>query len=419
MNSKKLSNSFLIFVLAWIVLQVILVFVYINNSHGNDAIGYIRHALRVCGDGQLYPSKTELYDTYIQAPGYVNFYLAPIYALFHSIKAAYFVNIILNVIILFEIFYVAGKFFNKATAYISSVLYAIILSNLFAPTIISTEVPYLFFALSGFCLTLSKKSICWMMSGVMYAVAYTIKPLVLAFVVASIVYFIVNKYSYKSYVLMFLFAVLPLITLGIYNQRRVGYSVVSSSTGGYNLLMTANDKATPLPNHSLYYTETGIGYNIRVSKYTFAEKDKKWKDMAISWIKQHPFKYLALCVERVAVMYNKDTWSVPSLLGNLDKPDYVGKGKSRFILSQLIRMGYSLVYYVACVFFLFSLFKFHKQIFTLKGILLIILLLGIGGTCLFPMEHRYHYPYMFVIVIWAASYVSQLFKFNKIRNNNT
>ena len=149
-----------------------------------------------------------------------------------------------------------------------------------------------------------------------------------------------------------------------------------------------------------------------------SEKDSILRRMAIKWIKQHPVKYLKLCVMRVAVMFNKDTWSVPPLLGNLDNPDYAIKSGSitKMAICQIIRMGYSLVYYIVCIAFIISLFKYRKQIISKKGLLLLIFLLGVGGTCLFPMEHRYHYPYMFVICIWAGYLVSNLKKFSEIED---
>ena len=115
-------------------------------------------------------------------------------------------------------------------------------------------------------------------------------------------------------------------------------------------------------------------------------------------------------------MFNKDVWSVPSLMGDLDNPDYAIKSgsTSKMLLCQLIRMGYSLWYYIILLFFVVSLFKNRKLIFTKKGIMLVILVLGVGGTCLFPMEHRYHYPYIFIIAIWASVYIVDTKFFKKI-----
>lgn len=405
----KKEKWFYIFVLLWALLQLIIIIAYYHLPFGPDAKGYESHAISCYNLGSTYPSINNLYDTYIQAPGLVNA-LIPVYAIFHSVRPFFFLNLLMNVAILFEIVYLGKKFFSDNVGYLSGVIYALLLSNVFAPANLCSEVHYLFLSLSGFCLSLKDKPISQILAGGAYALAYTVRPLVLAFVVASIVYHLVRKIKKINPVLLLLTFCLILCSIASYNYKKVGTPLISSSTGGYNLLMTANDHATPLPNHSIYYDKDGFAHSQIVGHLTFYEKNNKWKQEAIAWIKKHPGRYLLLCVERVGVMFNKDVWSVPSLLGNLDNPDYAIKSGSKYkiILCQLIKMGYSLWYYLIIIFFVASICKNRKWIFSKKGVLLLIFALGVGGTCLFPMEHRYHYPYMFIVAIWAAAYLVNL-----------
>lgn len=414
---KRSTRWFPIFVVVWGIVQLACVIGCYNNEMGPDALGYTRHAIQCYNEGTFYPSINNLHDVYVQAPGLVNF-LIPIYAVFGDVRIFLLLNIIMNIAILLETVYLGEKFFNKTVGYIAGVCYAIILANIFAPVVLGSEILYLFLALTGFVISLKAKPIPLISAGILYAVAYTVRPLVLAFLVASIVYYIYvkRKWLRNSLITIACFAI-PLIALGEINQQRLGTPIVSSTTGGYNLLMTAYDKATPLPEHSIFYKSDGIGHPYLSSKYTFAERDSIWKSMAVSWIKEHPFRYLVLCGERVFIMWNKDVWSVPNFLpDHLDNPTYaIASGsKTRMIVCQAIRMCYSIVYYVVCVLFLISIVKYRKEILSGKGIMLLILLLGIGGTCLFPMEHRYHYPYMFILCIWVAYYISnRLEKGNK------
>lgn len=414
---KRSTRWFPIFVVVWGIVQLACVIGCYNNEMGPDALGYTRHAIQCYNEGTFYPSINNLHDVYVQAPGLVNF-LIPIYAVFGDVRIFLLLNIIMNIAILLETVYLGEKFFNKTVGYIAGVCYAIILANIFAPVVLGSEILYLFLALTGFVISLKAKPIPLISAGILYAVAYTVRPLVLAFLVASIVYYIYvkRKWLRNSLITIACFAI-PLIALGEINQQRLGTPIVSSTTGGYNLLMTAYDKATPLPEHSIFYKSDGIGHPYLSSKYTFAERDSIWKSMAVSWIKEHPFRYLVLCGERVFIMWNKDVWSVPNFLpDHLDNPTYaIASGsKIRMIVCQAIRMCYSIVYYVVCVLFLISIVKYRKEILSGKGIMLLILLLGIGGTCLFPMEHRYHYPYMFILCIWVAYYISnRLEKGNK------
>lgn len=411
----KKKNWFCIFFLLWTLLQSVIIIACYHLPFGPDAQGYEHHAIACYKECSTYPSISNLYDTYIQAPGLVNV-LIPVYAVFHSVRPFFFLNLAMNVAILFEIVFIGRTFFSERVGRLSGVVYALFLSNIFAPTNLCSEVLYLFLSLSAFCLSLKNKVTNQIFAGLLYALAYTVRPLVLAFVVASIIYHYVARVKKFQPVFLVLSFVLLLGGIAIYNNDKIGTPLISSSTGGYNLLMTANDHAIPTPNHSIFYDKDGIAHPQIAGHYTFYEKNDLWKREAVSWIKQHPAKYSLLCLERVGVMFNKDVWSVPSLMGDLDNPDYAIKSgsTSKMLLCQLIRMGYSLWYYIILLFFVVSLFKNRKLIFTKKGIMLVILVLGVGGTCLFPMEHRYHYPYIFIIAIWASVYIVDTKFFKKI-----
>lgn len=402
------SKWFYVFITIWGLVQLACVIGCYNNDLGSDALGYTRHAIQCSNEGAFYPSINNLHDIYVQAPGLVNF-LILIYNIFGDVRIFLFFNIIMNVAILLETVYLGKKFFNKTVGYIAGVCYAVLLSNIFAPVVLGSEILYLFLALTGFVISLKAKPIPLIASGISYAVAYTVRPLVLAFLVASIVYYVYvkRKWLQNSLITIACFTI-PLIALGEINQQRVGAPIVTSTTGGYNLLMTAFDKATPLPANFIFFDHDGIGHPYLGSKYTYTERDSIWKGMAVSWIKKHPIRYMIFCVERIFIMWNKDVWSVPYFLpDNLDNPTFaIASGsKARMLVCQAIRMCYSIIYYVICALFLISIVKYRKEILSDKGIILLILLLGIGGTCLFPMESRYHYPYMFIVCIWAAYYL--------------
>lgn len=55
-----------------------------------------------------------------------------------------------------------------------------------------------------------------------------------------------------------------------------------------------------------------------------------------------------------------------------------------------------------CIVFLIGLWTKRKEILSSKGIILIPVFLGIAITCIFSVSPRYHYPFLFAMVIWAA-----------------
>lgn len=413
---KSVDRRFYVFAAAWATVQLALVLVFFNAPMGNDALGYEGHAIQSYSLGTIYPSQANLYDTYVQGPGLVNA-LIPFYAIFGNVRVFMFMELLMNVCILFEILYIGFRLFSRRTGYIAAVAYALLLSNIFAATQINTEVLYLFLAITAFCLSLNRRLWLQGVVGLLYAAAWTVRPLVLAFVVASIVFYICKRCQWLARcVLDIAFLALPLVLLGAVNERRIGTPLVSSSTGGYNLLMTAWDGATPLPNHSIYLYEDGLAHKDIVERLTFYERDKKWRTEAIALIEEHPLTYLKLCVERVIVMWNKDTWDIPNLLGNFDNPVYATRYglHDDFVIYQIVRMLYSLAFYIVCICAIVGIARFRKQIFTLKGTTLVVLLLGISGTCLLPMEQRLHYPYVWVVCLWAAMEIDRILS-NKSR----
>lgn len=414
---KCIDRRFYIFALAWTILQLVLIIVFYNEPMGNDAKGYEAHAIQNYNLGTFYPSKANLYDVYVQGPGLVNT-LIPVYAIFGSVRPFMFISLLMNVAILFEVLYLGIKFFSPRCAYIAAVLYALLLSNIFVATQINTEVLYLFLALTGFCLSTGRHKWCYALSGILYAMAWTVRPLVLAFAVASIVLFIYERRQcVAKSIINVAFMAVPLVILACVNQQRLGTPLISSSTGGYNLLMTAWDGATPLPNHSIYYSVDGFANKDIVSHLTFYERDQKWKHEALTMIGDHPFTYVKLCIERIGIMWNKDTWDIPSLLGHLDDPTYASSHglHGDYVSYQIIRMTYSLLFYIICILAIIGIIRFRNQILSVKGIPLIVLTLGIGGTCLLPMEQRLHYPYIWVVCLCGAMEIEYVFwKHNNI-----
>ena len=282
----------------WVVAQIFLVIIYWSNDQGPDQQGYMRHALQCYGIGSTYPSVLNLYDQYLQSPGMVN-YLMLQHFIFgtttFSIDKVF--NIILNVGIVLCIYHLARRFFNQSTAYLSVIIYCLLPTNVFAPIWLLSEIPYLFLALTGFCFSLSKKSWLVFCASVLFGLAHTFRPLVLAFLIVSVVYYYLEKRSLRYYLLVVVPYILVLYGIGMHNKVNTGIFVTSSTTGGYNLIMTANDRALARPEFSIFDDTTNIAYVPNRQTLTFAEKDSIYKVRAIKWIAEHPVRYLSLYIE--------------------------------------------------------------------------------------------------------------------------
>lgn len=405
--SKNLPKITLYVTTLWIILQIVLVIVYWSHPQGPDQQGYMRHALQNYAIGSTYPSMLNINDQYLQSPGMVN-YLIIQHALFGTTTFAIdkLFNILLNIGILANIFYLAKRFFSKNTANISVILYCIMPTNLFAPIWHLSELPYLFLALSGFSLSINKKYTPIIVAGILYAVAHTFRPLVLAFLLTSLVYYIIKKRNVIFYICVLIPYIVILFTIGTHNKTNTGYFVTSSTTGGYNLIMTANDNAHAWPDFSLFSDTTNIAYIPNVHQMSFAEKDSIYKERAISWIKNNPIHYIKLYMEKIGRLWSGDVWSIPPF-SKWDNYDYIrlqpeSQQPRLVLIRRIIQAFEGIPYYALVILFFLTVCKKRRDCFSTKGLFLFILLLGTAGTCLFTVEVRFHYPYLFCLTIWGA-----------------
>lgn len=378
-----------------------------DNPLGNDAQGYVRHAMRVLSHGVLYPSFVELYDVYIQAPGYVNFILAPLFSLTPHPWIVMLVQALMLISCLLLVYTIALMSFGRRVAIVAFILFSVLPSTLFSSAMIATEVPYLFLCLLAYWLVLvSLEKGIWfcVLAGVFYAFAYTLRPLILAFLVPSILLLLLRRKWFCAGVTL-VSVLIPLFLYGYIIKKQVGIATVTSTTGGYNLLMTANDKANGLPDHTVFFRSDGIDNKVAKGCYTYSQRDSIWRKLGIEWIKNNPFKYLKLCLTRVPIMWNKDSFGVPYWGGKI--PDITTEYDD-FVVYQILGMLVSLPFYIICFLCFISILRSFRRWLRIRNVHLLVLFFGVGGTCLLPMEARYHFPYMWVVCIWAANEVERL-----------
>ena len=166
----------------WIIIQVVLIIVFWNVDQRSDQGAYLDMANDYFSRGSWYPDIKELYSTYIWAPGLINMFIAELH-IFGSLKANYFINLILNICILWNVWFLAKRFFSKRTAYIAVIMFCFTYSNIMAVLPAGTEIPFLALAISAFSLCLSNKSIRnLLIAGILLALANWIRPLVITFV---------------------------------------------------------------------------------------------------------------------------------------------------------------------------------------------------------------------------------------------
>jgi len=396
----------------WAFGQILMIALYIDHPQGSDQGAYMRIAYECFHNGEWYPTAKDVFSSYIWAPGYINWLILQLHV-FGTLKINMALNLMMSIGICLEVHWLCRRFFTERTANIAVIIYCLLYSNTWVTLPAGTEVPFLFLALSGFCLTIKKHWWTLCSAGILFFLANWIRPLVVFYMIASIIYMFNNKFSWCKYAEMIIPFLACALVIGSLTRQKIGYFNCQSTTGGVNLIMTCNDRAYGGVATSLLNDSSSTCYIADRDEKTFAEKDSIWKARSIEWIKVHPLKYAGLYALKLCGVFAEDTWADRPILGGDGFVDQVAHGNkdNRSIFRRIIHMASkSLVYYITLLIFIITLWKRRNEIFTSKGYVLLIFILGIGATCLFSVSPRYHYPFFFACVMWSAYGIDVYFK---------
>lgn len=103
-------------------------------------------------------------------------------------------------------------------------------------------------------------------------------------------------------------------------------------------------------------------------------------------------------------MFRNDSWSIPKLspYDDIEEVNKMPNPKRAHLVLYARQFAYSLVFYITLFAFAWSLVKNRMSLLSLKGIFVLIPFLTVMGTSLLGTETRYHYPFMFAMILWAA-----------------
>jgi hypothetical protein len=400
-NEKILLKIALGISILWVIAQIALIVCFWGEPQVVDMGAYISIAQHCFNNGQWYPMAEDVYSKYIWAPGYINYLILQL-RIFGTVNFNAVLNLILNIAILLEVYYLSKKFFSKRIGLISVIIFCSFYSNLFIVIGANTENPFLFLCLSALCLVFSGKWKCVIGAALLFALANWIRPLSIIFLFTSAIYFFITKTKFYNYIALMIPYILALFIIGTVTEKKIGYFVYQSTTSGYNLLMASHNNAKGHVN-TLIFEEGGVGFI--EDSLTFVEKDSIWRVRSFQWIKEHPIKFGILFFKKSIALYIYDTWSTSSHLYITTAPDYLTEGsisKYVFIKEQLKRCLKSTPYYLAFLFCFYALWTNRKEILSVKSIFLVIPITGTAITCIFSVLTRYHYPFIFTVTIYAA-----------------
>jgi hypothetical protein len=404
-NERLLTKTMFIILALWVIAQIVVMALFWDKQQGSDQGEYIKMALYCFQHNEWYPMKIDTYSDYIWAPGFVNFLILQL-KLFGTLHLNMVFNLLMNVAITIEIYYLSKQFFNKRASILSVIIWCLLYSNLMIVAPAGTEIPFLFLSLTAFCFCLTPRSYLFLIAGVLFALANWVRPFAIVFILVALMFMFWKRYKLINYINLAVSFFIIVFLIGKSTQNKIGYFVFQSSVSGVNLIQTANDKAYGGVATSLFIDTTSIAYIQNASSYTFLQKDSIWKMRAIEWIKQNPFKFAKLYFIKFAGLYSEDSWPDRPLLGGaafVNKYIVDNKMSSSVFWKEMFNRGLkSIVYYFVLIAFFYSIIINRKSLFSEKGIILMVLVIGTFITNIFPVSPRYHYSFLFVIVLFAA-----------------
>ena len=402
----KLERITLYVSIVWVTIQIVLLFIYWGHPDGNDEIRYIGHAMDVVATGELYPSAMHVYDLFIHAPGWSN-WLAVVYLLFGTVRVQMVINLLMNIGILVEIFYISLRLFDRRTACFSVIIYCSLCSTWFVDLHLLSDHPSYFLFLTAFCLAMNRRWYWVVLAGLIYALSYTIRPTVMAFLVGSIVlmWFMHRRWNY--YLLLLVPYFLLLYGIGKHTESRIGIYLNTSSLGGFGMMHGWNEETAPWADMTVFEHKGNSAYIENAEYLTFAEKDSIWKARAIDLFIDDPVRILKLGPQRTFRYYSHDAWPLEEVIWRNDYERAINSEnpQTELLKRHLRQAAFSLTYYLMMILFILSLFRFWRGALSGRGALLVIWGLSTGVTFWFPAEVRGHYAFLFTMVIWASYYL--------------
>lgn len=413
-ENRSMPIIIAIIIMLFIIIQFCVVH-FLDITQYSDFQLYLKLSRNVVNTGNMYPDYTQVFSRYIPAPGYVNFLALLILIFKNNVRHVLYFNILLNLILLGEVYFLASKIKDKLTGKIAIVLFCLYLTNYAIILYTCTDLIFAVLAYGALCLFLKDKYKYYLISGIMLALANWIRALMLPFIFVMIIFFVFKRKNYKKIIAFFIGIGITCSTIGLVTYKSFGYFNFQSITTGLNLIIGANDKATGKYNDSPFLPG-GLGYGGLKSNMTVKEKDKYWVNKSVAWIKKHPIKYIELIPVKTYYMYNEDNSFVYKLANS--QYDFVRRvlfGNNflfqcfmkvfRFITSKGNFIYYICLLIMSLIGTILAVLKKEYSFLIFSGLIFFIT----GLTIELYGNDRYHYPCMFAVIILTAYSIEHLY----------
>lgn len=294
----------------------------------------------------------------------------------------------------------AKKLCGQQVALIAIIIYVIYPANYGESTSVLSELPFMFFVVSGLYLAIVKRQIVY--GGALLAIANYFRPMAIVFIVAMIVYFFSEWRKSARFIVGF---VAMIIVIGVSHKIQSGLFLYQAKTG-WMALMDYSSGSDP---RSMAVRDR--------NDLNVAQKDAAWRALTIEWITQHPGEYLAQMPKKIVDTYASDNVNMCTFLPDKNEREYLYEPLSmRSLISQFpslsavqwLTIVNLLIYYTLLILALLSVKYYHHNTHSLAFAIiiagtLILMLVGHGET-------RFHSPFMPFIIMLSATTINRVIK---------
>lgn len=372
----------------WMIGQIVMVICFWDRPQVSDANNYATFAREAVEAGCWYPT-VHIFttDMWVANTGYINFLVANL-RIFGTLTFVGIEQIGLNILLLWSLWKLAGKFGGKDAALATVTVFCLLPSNaMHVPTWMSD---LMFCSLMLWSCTLMRRSVWWLLlAGAVMSVANWVRPTALVFIPSLILYGLYVKAPVKDWISYATGAAIVTCAVTALVYSSCGYPLSGSTTKGTNMMMGCWDGADGGYDASVF-SEGNPGYISPELHYNVLQTDSCLTHRSVEWIMDNPVRFLTLAPVKMGRLWGADCYADKML---------VPKDRQ---LSTPMRTVWSVTYYVALLLVPVGLWKMRKRLWGLAGILFLPVIAGSGMHLLMYGGLRYHYPMMPSVIFFAA-----------------
>lgn len=402
--SRLLDIGLIVCVAIWLTIQILVVCYVQDIPQSGDALRYEELAKESIEAGSWYPLTEhielhypeETHPLYICYPGLIN--LIEIYLfLFGTIKAAFWFNILFNVITLISIFHIFTSLCGRNSAKLAALLFCLYPYQALSVGASMSEIPCIALIYGSIALACNKKYGYLFASGFVIMLAQYVRSIAVLFAIPLLIYLIIYQRKWKlvgSYVAGIVLTVLTLIS---FNRLVSGYAFLSSTTLGINMFIGANNDADGGYIITQFMSDT---VSDDITEKNVFETDKILRKHAVDWIKNNPVKWINL----IPVKLKYEMMPADEI--------YLTRGPENAIFdTNDIRWKAIVIYwlwfpklyhYSIYLFSIIGLWFRRNRIIGADGIILLPFLGGLALAILTVGHPRYNMPYMPILIYFAV-----------------